>query len=60
MMQSIDSSDIDNRYDLGRFLSAQEYIYGNVLAELKSGRKRSHWMWFIFPQLDGLGQSDTA
>lgn len=47
-------------YDLKRFTAAQEGIYGGVLAELRSGRKRSHWMWFIFPQIDGLGHSPTA
>jgi uncharacterized protein (DUF1810 family) len=43
-----------------RFLSAQQGIYQAALAELRSGRKRSHWMWFIFPQLAGLGVSPTA
>jgi uncharacterized protein (DUF1810 family) len=47
-------------FDLNRFTKAQERIYGNVLSELKSGRKRTHWMWFIFPQLEGLGHSETA
>jgi uncharacterized protein (DUF1810 family) len=47
-------------YDLNRFLSAQEGIYERALAELKAGQKRSHWMWFIFPQIDGLGYSPTA
>ena len=44
-------------FDLERFVSAQDKVYGDVLAELKAGRKRSHWMWFIFPQVAGLGQS---
>jgi uncharacterized protein (DUF1810 family) len=43
-----------------RFLDAQDSIYKTVLAELKSGQKRSHWMWFIFPQIAGLGESETA
>jgi len=47
-------------YDLERFVTAQEPVYDQVLAELRHGRKRSHWMWFIFPQLDGLGRSPTA
>ena len=47
-------------YDLNRFLSAQLPLYGEVLRELAAGRKRSHWMWFIFPQLAGLGRSSTA
>ncbi len=45
---------------LERFRSAQERIYQDALAELRAGRKRSHWMWFIFPQIDGLGMSETA
>jgi uncharacterized protein (DUF1810 family) len=47
-------------YDLQRFVDAQQSIYGNVVAELKQGRKRSHWMWFIFPQVLGLGASAMA
>jgi uncharacterized protein (DUF1810 family) len=42
------------------FVRAQDPIYGQVLAELSAGEKRSHWMWFIFPQLKGLGRSATA
>jgi uncharacterized protein (DUF1810 family) len=42
------------------FLRAQNPIYSNVLAELRAGDKRSHWMWFIFPQLTALGRSATA
>ena len=52
--------DYDDRFDLARFVSAQERVYDDVLAELKNGRKRSHWMWFIFPQIDGLAQSSTS
>lgn len=44
-------------HDLGRFLAAQEHVYGGVVAELRRGRKTSHWMWFIFPQIAGLGRS---
>ena len=47
-------------FDLDRFTSAQEQIYQEVLAEIKSGRKQSHWMWYIFPQIGGLGHSDIA
>ena len=47
-------------YHLQRFLDAQSSIYAQVLAELRDGRKRSHWMWFIFPQIAGLGHSETA
>ncbi len=45
---------------LSRFLSAQQNIYSRVLKELQMGKKTSHWMWFIFPQIEGLGQSSTA
>ena len=51
---------MDRGYDLERFLAAQEAVYPSVLAELSAGRKRGHWMWFIFPQLIGLGFSPTA
>ncbi len=47
-------------FDLQRFVEAQEPVYGDVLDELRAGRKRSHWMWFVFPQLRGLGGSPTA
>ena len=47
-------------YDLGRFLQAQARDYERALSEIRAGRKRSHWMWYIFPQLDGLGSSPTA
>ena len=46
--------------DLDRFLQAQEPIYAIVLQELRAGRKRTHWMWFVFPQLAGLGHSAMA
>ena len=49
-----------DRFDLARFVSAQSGIYDQVLAELRAGRKRSHWMWFVFPQLAGLGHSAMA
>lgn len=45
---------------LERFIQAQQDVYEQALAELKSGRKRSHWMWFIFPQIAGLGFSSTS
>ena len=47
-------------YDLDRFVKAQEYDYDTALREIRGGRKRSHWMWYIFPQLRGLGYSSTA
>ncbi|MFD2874128.1 DUF1810 domain-containing protein [Mucilaginibacter ximonensis] len=46
--------------DLQRFIDAQESSYADALAEIKHGRKRSHWMWFIFPQLQGLGFSEMS
>ena len=47
-------------FDLERFVGAQSPVYERVLAELRRGRKQSHWMWFIFPQLAGLGHSAMA
>ena len=51
---------MSDRYNLQRFIDAQSTTYATALAELKAGRKQSHWMWFIFPQLAGLGRSATA
>ncbi len=45
---------------LDRFLAAQAHDYGRALAELRAGRKRSHWIWYVLPQIDGLGRSSTA
>ena len=47
-------------FDLQRFADAQNGIYDRVIAELRAGRKTSHWMWFVFPQIAGLGRSPTA
>jgi uncharacterized protein (DUF1810 family) len=47
-------------FDLERFVAAQEPVYQQVLGELRAGRKRSHWMWFVFPQIAGLGYSSMA
>jgi uncharacterized protein (DUF1810 family) len=47
-------------HNLHRFLDAQEGIYATVLDELRAGRKSSHWIWFIFPQITGLGHSEMA
>ena len=47
-------------HDLGRFVDAQAGDYEQALAEIRSGRKRSHWMWYIFPQIDGLGFSSMS
>jgi len=46
--------------DLDRFVAAQDGIYATALAEIRAGAKRSHWMWFVFPQLTGLGHSAMA
>jgi uncharacterized protein (DUF1810 family) len=53
-------SDNSDPYDLGRFLAAQRETYTDALAEIQAGRKRSHWMWFVFPQIQGLGFSENA
>ena len=47
-------------YDLSRFLEAQKNSYDTALREIRAGRKRSHWMWYIFPQIRGLGYSAMA
>lgn len=47
-------------FDLARFVTAQSGVYPRALAEIRAGRKASHWMWFVFPQLQGLGTSATA
>ena len=47
-------------FDLERFVAAQDGVYEGVLRELRQGRKTSHWIWFIFPQVAGLGQSDLS
>lgn len=44
-------------WDLNRFVDAQAGVYDAALSEIRSGRKRTHWMWFVFPQIDGLGES---
>ena len=49
-----------DRCDLDRFVEAQDDDYEQALSEIRSGRKRSHWMWYVFPQLDGLGFSSTS
>ena len=51
--------DVD-RYILQRFVEAQNPVYQRVVTELREGRKRTHWMWFIFPQIRGLGESEIA
>lgn len=49
-----------DRYRLERFLDAQAGIYDTALAEIRAGRKQTHWMWFVFPQIAGLGSSPTS
>ncbi len=51
---------VDDSYNLQRFVDAQSAVYEQVCSELREGRKRSHWMWFIFPQIKGLGHSELA
>lgn len=51
---------MSNSFDLQRFVDAQGTVYSQVCAELRAGEKRSHWMWFIFPQIRGLGHSSMA
>ena len=52
--------DAADPFDLQRFVDAQRTVYDRVIAELHEGRKRSHWMWFVFPQIAGLGSSPMA
>jgi len=51
---------VSDPYDLNRFVRAQEQSYQQALSELERGRKQSHWMWYVFPQFDGLGSSPTS
>jgi uncharacterized protein (DUF1810 family) len=51
---------VDDPYRLDRFVTAQDGVYDQALAELRRGRKVGHWMWFVFPQIAGLGQSPTS
>ena len=60
MIETDKKLDPNNSFDLNRFISAQNQVYNRVLAELKNGCKRSHWIWYIFPQLDGLAPSTTS
>ena len=54
------SKTTNDPFALARFIHAQEGTYERVLSELRVGQKRSHWMWYVFPQIDGLGRSSTA
>ncbi|MBX7246350.1 MAG: DUF1810 domain-containing protein [Candidatus Sumerlaeaceae bacterium] len=60
MTNSQKQTKVHDPFDLGRFERAQEDVFDEALAEIRSGQKRSHWMWFIFPQIDGLGFSPTS
>lgn len=51
---------MDDPHDLNRFVQAQADSHAQALAEIRGGRKRSHWMWYVFPQFDGLGSSSTS
>ena len=51
---------MDDPYNLKRFVNAQAAVFEQACSELRAGRKRSHWMWFVFPQIAGLGRSETA
>jgi uncharacterized protein (DUF1810 family) len=51
---------MDDSFDLQRFVEAQATVYPQVVEELLRGRKQTHWMWFFFPQTDGLGRSPAA
>jgi uncharacterized protein (DUF1810 family) len=51
---------MSDRFELERFVEAQAGVYDQVCAELRAGRKRTHWMWFVFPQIRGLGSSPMA
>ncbi|MEU7874351.1 DUF1810 domain-containing protein [Dactylosporangium sp. NPDC049140] len=51
---------MEDPYQLSRFVEAQEHVYDHAIGELKDGNKRSHWMWFVFPQIEGLGRSSMA
>lgn len=50
----------DDPFQLQRFTAAQADVFQQALSEIKAGRKQGHWMWFVFPQIDGLGRSGTA
>jgi uncharacterized protein (DUF1810 family) len=60
MSDSSDSRSPDDPYYLSRFLQAQEGDYERARSEIMSGQKRTHWMWYVFPQLDGLASSSTS
>jgi uncharacterized protein (DUF1810 family) len=60
MTDSKDSRNQDDPFDLDRFVRAQQNDYNQALSEITRGQKRTHWMWYIFPQIDGLAFSSTS
>jgi len=56
----IPETDVDDPHNLERFVKAQNSVFEQVCAELRSGGKQSHWMWYVFPQMKGLGNSPTS
>lgn len=56
----VECDDMNDPYDLKRFLSAQAPVIEQVREELRAGKKRGHWMWFVFPQIAGLGRSEMS
>lgn len=60
MADATDHGDMCDPHDLDRFVQAQQGDFDRALSEIKSGRKSSHWMWYVFPQFDGLGFSSTS
>ena len=58
--KTTDAGRTPDPFDLSRFLAAQDPIYPEALSEIRAGRKRTHWIWFVFPQAFGLGASHTA
>jgi uncharacterized protein (DUF1810 family) len=60
MTKEKNASGGNDPFNLTRFVDAQKGVYEGILTELRNGRKRTHWMWYIFPQVEGLGHSPTA
>ena len=60
MFNSNKARSLEDPHDLIRFVDAHQGVYERALAEIRGGRKRTHWMWYIFPQIDGLGFSSTS
>jgi uncharacterized protein (DUF1810 family) len=60
MIKTNDDMSGNNPFQLNRFIQAQDKMYDSVLEELREGQKQSHWMWYIFPQIDGLALSATS